>query len=93
MLIVRISFHERVGFMKSRMLRVRRSANEQVVFTLSGRMDEENIAELETLIRSEAKRATASRSRTAQHTFASGSRDNDAEVKSLRGRWRLSAEA
>jgi anti-anti-sigma regulatory factor len=36
------------------MLRIRRSANGQVVFTLSGRMDEENIAELETLIRSEA---------------------------------------
>ena len=36
------------------MLRVQRSANGQVVFTLSGRMDKENIAELETLIRSEA---------------------------------------
>ena len=37
------------------MLRIRRSeANGQVVFTLSGRMDEEGIAELETLIGSEA---------------------------------------
>ena len=36
------------------MLKIRRSVNGQVVFTLSGRMDEENIAELETLIRSEA---------------------------------------
>jgi hypothetical protein len=38
-----------------RMLRIRRSANGHVVFTLSGRMDEEDIAELETLIKSEAK--------------------------------------
>jgi anti-anti-sigma regulatory factor len=37
------------------MLRIRRSANGQVVFTLSGRMDEEHISELETLIGSEPK--------------------------------------
>ena len=36
------------------MLRIQRSANGEVVFTLSGRMDEEDIAGLETLIRSEA---------------------------------------
>jgi hypothetical protein len=36
------------------MLRIQRSANGEVMFTLSGRMDEEDIAELETLIRSEA---------------------------------------
>ena len=36
------------------MLRIQRSSNGQVVFTLSGRIDEEHIAELETLIRSEA---------------------------------------
>jgi anti-anti-sigma regulatory factor len=36
------------------MLRIQRSGNEEVIFTLSGRMDEEDIAELETLIRSEA---------------------------------------
>jgi hypothetical protein len=36
------------------MLRIQRSANAEVVFTLSGRMDEEDIAPLETLIRSEA---------------------------------------
>ena len=36
------------------MLRIQRSANGQVVFTLSGRMDQEDIPELETLIRSEA---------------------------------------
>jgi hypothetical protein len=35
-------------------LRIQRSANGQVVFTLSGRMDEEDIPELETLIKSEA---------------------------------------
>ena len=36
------------------MLRIQRSADGEVVFTLSGRMDEEGIAELETLIGSEA---------------------------------------
>jgi len=36
------------------MLRIQRSENGEVVFTLSGRMDEEDTAELETLIRSEA---------------------------------------
>ena len=35
------------------MLRIQRSANGEVVFTLSGPMDEESIAELETLINSE----------------------------------------
>ena len=35
------------------MLKVQKSSNGHVVFTLSGRMDEENIPELETLIRSE----------------------------------------
>jgi hypothetical protein len=37
------------------MLRIRRKANGDVVFTLSGRMDNESIAELETLIGAEAK--------------------------------------
>ena len=36
------------------MLRIQRSANGEVVFTLSGQMDEEPIAELETIINSEA---------------------------------------
>jgi anti-anti-sigma regulatory factor len=35
------------------MLRIQKSANEQVVFTLSGQMDEKDITELETLVRSE----------------------------------------
>jgi hypothetical protein len=35
------------------MLKVQRSANGQVMLKLSGRIDAENIAELETLIRSE----------------------------------------
>jgi len=35
------------------MLRIQRSANEEVVFTVSGQMDDESIAELETLINSE----------------------------------------
>jgi anti-anti-sigma regulatory factor len=37
------------------MLKVQRSGNSEVVFTLSGRMDGENIADLEKLLRSEAK--------------------------------------
>ncbi|MCU1232660.1 MAG: hypothetical protein JWP63_627 [Candidatus Solibacter sp.] len=36
------------------MLRIQRSGNGEVVFTLSGQMDEEPMAELETLISSEA---------------------------------------
>jgi hypothetical protein len=36
------------------MLRIQRSANGEAVFTLSGQMDQEGIAELEKLIRSEA---------------------------------------
>ena len=35
------------------MLRIQRSVNGEVVFTLSGQMDEESMAELETLINSE----------------------------------------
>jgi hypothetical protein len=41
---------------KGRMLRIQRSENGKVVFTLSGQMDEEAIAELEALIRLEASR-------------------------------------
>jgi anti-anti-sigma regulatory factor len=37
------------------MLRIQRSANGEVVFTLSGQVDEESIVELETLINAEAK--------------------------------------
>jgi hypothetical protein len=37
------------------MLKVQRSVNGHVVFTLSGRVDAENITELEILLRSEAK--------------------------------------
>jgi hypothetical protein len=37
------------------MLRVHRSSNGEVVFTLSGRIDDGNTADLEKLIRSEAK--------------------------------------
>ena len=39
-----------------RMLRIQRSENGEVVFTLSGQMDQDTIAELETLINSEATR-------------------------------------
>ena len=37
------------------MLRIRRKANGEVVFSLSGRMDKESIGELETLIGAEGK--------------------------------------
>ena len=37
------------------MLRIDKQANGEVVFTLSGRIDEEHIAELETLIATEGK--------------------------------------
>jgi anti-anti-sigma regulatory factor len=37
------------------MLKITRTANGDVVFTLSGRMDAENLAELETLMTSEAE--------------------------------------
>jgi len=37
------------------MLKIQRAANGDVVFTLSGRMDAENVAELETLLRTEPK--------------------------------------
>lgn len=37
------------------MLKIQRTSNGQVVIALSGRMDEEHIAELETLIKSERK--------------------------------------
>jgi hypothetical protein len=37
------------------MLRIQRSANGEVVFTMSGQMDAESIVELETLINSEAE--------------------------------------
>ena len=37
------------------MLRIQRSANGEVVFSMSGETDEESIVELETLINSEAK--------------------------------------
>jgi len=37
------------------MLRIRRSANDEVVFKLSGRLDNEHIAELEALIGAEVK--------------------------------------
>jgi hypothetical protein len=39
---------------RKQMLKIGRTANGEVVFTVSGRMDSESIAELETLFRSEA---------------------------------------
>jgi hypothetical protein len=40
---------------RGQMLKISRSSNGEVVFTLSGDLDEQHIAELEALIRSEAK--------------------------------------
>jgi anti-anti-sigma regulatory factor len=40
------------------MLKIQRSSNGQVVFTLSGEIDKEEIAELEALLLSEAKGST-----------------------------------
>jgi ABC-type transporter Mla MlaB component len=40
---------------RGQVLKIQRSSNGQVVFTLSGQIDEEQIAELEGLIKSEAK--------------------------------------
>jgi anti-anti-sigma regulatory factor len=37
------------------MLRIQRSANVEVIFTVSGQMDEQSIVELETLVNSEEK--------------------------------------
>jgi hypothetical protein len=41
---------------RKQMLKIRRTANGEVVFTVTGRMDSESIAELERLFRSEANR-------------------------------------
>jgi anti-anti-sigma regulatory factor len=37
------------------MLKIQRSSNGQVIFTLTGRMNSENVAELQSLFKSEAK--------------------------------------
>jgi hypothetical protein len=39
---------------RGKMLKIARAANREVVFLLSGRMDRENLAELKTLLNSEA---------------------------------------
>ena len=42
-------------FNRGKMLKVTRTANGEVVLTISGRMEAENVSELEVLFRSEAK--------------------------------------
>jgi len=42
------------NFEERKMLKITRAANGEVVFTVSGRMDAENLAEVETLFSSEA---------------------------------------
>jgi hypothetical protein len=100
------------------MLRITRAANGEVVFRLSGRIDAENLSELESLLSAESKEdiivldlkelrladqavisffrlcetKAASSSRIAQHTFASGSKENGKSLrnkKSRRLRWNL----
>jgi anti-anti-sigma regulatory factor len=44
----------RLVLKSGQMLKIQRATNKQVVFTLSGRMDAENVAELKGLIESEA---------------------------------------
>jgi hypothetical protein len=39
---------------RGKMLKITRAANGEVIFTVSGRMDAEHLAELKTLLRSEA---------------------------------------
>jgi hypothetical protein len=45
----------RVSIQRGQMLKIQRAANGEVLFTLSGRMDAENVVELKTLLGSEAK--------------------------------------
>jgi hypothetical protein len=55
--LVRLPLHLSIvknSFLEDTVLRIQRSANGEVVFSLSGQMDEEVIAELETLVRPEA---------------------------------------
>jgi anti-anti-sigma regulatory factor len=73
------------------MLKIQRSSNGEVIFRLSGRLNEEHVAEMETLLRSEAaaqkmvldlKDLTLvdrdANSRIVQLTSASGSEENEA---------------
>jgi hypothetical protein len=68
---------------RGKMLRIRRSANAQVVFRLSGRMGLEETVELETLIKSEENGRPIVldlKDVTLVHTSASGSRDSEKVV-------------
>ena len=51
----RFGLAQDLHFLFREMLRVRRKANADVVFTLSGRLDKDHIAELEMLIAAEGK--------------------------------------
>jgi hypothetical protein len=50
----RLGLLELLGHEDDRMMRIRRSANGQVVFTLSGRMNAQHVDELKALLESEA---------------------------------------
>jgi hypothetical protein len=57
---LQLPFHKRVTasagriYKREQMLKITRAANGEVVFTVSGRLDAENLAELKTLFSSEA---------------------------------------
>jgi hypothetical protein len=54
-LLACLIFPERFVYTGAKLLRISRKANGEVVFTLSGRIDNEHIAELEALIAKEEK--------------------------------------
>jgi anti-anti-sigma regulatory factor len=54
-LVLNLHLHNQDLPWKSAMFRIHRSANGEVVLTISGRLDAEHIAELETLIAAETK--------------------------------------
>jgi hypothetical protein len=52
---ITLTWHSTCFFASKQMLRVRRTANGDVVFTLSGRIDNEHIVELEAVIAAESE--------------------------------------
>ena len=75
----------------SRSLKIEREANGEVAFKLTVRMGAGNVNELENLITVETLsvfsgvvKGTASSSRIAQHTSASGSRENGTLAKKIK---------
>jgi hypothetical protein len=67
------------------MLKITRSANGEVIFTVSGRMDAENLAELEMLFGSEANglRITLDRGGSRRYQFSRALRSGQHSAKEL----------